>query len=149
MKFREINPPIYFYLSIILLTILHFFLPIERILIFPWNLLGLFPLAGGIYLNLAADQLFKKHGTTVKPQEKSSFMITSSVFRISRNPMYLGMVLIIAGLVLIFGSLSPWLVVILFALFLDWVFICFEEKNLQKIFGEQWADYCKKVRRWV
>ena len=131
MKFREVNPPNYFYLSIILLTALHFFLPIKRILNFPWNLPGLLPLAGGIYLNLAADQLFKKHKTTVKPQEKSSYLIISSVFRISRNPMYLGMVLILAGLALIFGSLASWFVVLLFAFFLYRIFICLEEINRQ------------------
>jgi protein-S-isoprenylcysteine O-methyltransferase Ste14 len=149
MKFREVNPPTYFLFSVLLLIALHIFLPVTRLLTLPWNLLGLIPLAGGIYLNLAADQSFKRNQTTVKPQEKSSYLVTSGVFKISRNPMYLGMVIILFGLALIFGSFTPWLVVIAFAIFLDQLYIRFEEKNLHGTFGAQYSEYCKKVRRWI
>lgn len=149
MTLRDINPPNYFLLSIILIIAFHFILPVARLLKFPWNLLGLLSLMAGVYLNLAADQLFKKYRTTVKPLEKSSYLVTTGVFRISRNPMYLGMVLFLVGLTFLLGSLTPWLFVIVFAIFLDRVFINFEEKNLLRTFGEEWSAYRNKVRRWI
>lgn len=149
MTFRNINPPNYFLLSLIFVIAFHFFMPVVRLLIFPWNLFGLLPLAAGIYLNLAADQLLKKHHTTVKPMEKSSQLVTTGVFHISRNPMYLGMVLFLSGLSILLGSLSPWLIVIVFAIFLDRIFINFEEKNLQHTFEEKWLNYRNKVGRWI
>ncbi len=107
MTFRDINPPNYFLLSILLVLALHFFLPVIQLVIFPWNLFGLVLLSAGIYLNLAADRSFKKHQTTVKPREKPASLVTNGAFRISRNPMYLGMVLILAGLSILLGSFTP------------------------------------------
>jgi protein-S-isoprenylcysteine O-methyltransferase Ste14 len=63
--------------------------------------------------------------------------------------MYLGIVLILLGIALFLGSLTPYLVVFLFAIFLDIVFIRFEEKKLEETFGEAWLEYKKSVRRWI
>jgi protein-S-isoprenylcysteine O-methyltransferase Ste14 len=128
---------------------LHFLFPGVTDLVFPWPLLGVIPLALGIGINLVADRSFKQHNTAVKPLEKSTALVTHGVFRVSRNPMYLGIVLILLGIALFLGSLTPYLVVFLFAIFIDIVFIRFEEKKLEEIFGEAWLEYKKSVRRWI
>jgi len=146
---KKTLPPTYFFYAIVLMIALHFLLPVSKILRFPWNLLGLVPLVVGAILNLIADRDFKRAGTTVKPYEKSTTLVTSGVFRISRNPMYLGMVLILFGIAVLMGTLSPYTIVILFAVLMDQVFIKVEERMLEEVFGETWQEYKMKVRRWI
>jgi protein-S-isoprenylcysteine O-methyltransferase Ste14 len=149
MNARKIIPPVYLLLSIAVMVSLHFLFPGATVLNFPWQLLGVIPLAVGIGFNLVADRSFKNYNTPVKPLEKSTTLVTHGVFRVSRNPMYLGLVLILLGIALCMGSLTPYLVVFLFAIFIDIVFIRFEEKKLEETFGEAWLEYTKSVRRWV
>jgi protein-S-isoprenylcysteine O-methyltransferase Ste14 len=80
----------------------------------PGLCLASLPLATGIALNLVADAALKKHGTTVKPFEESSALVTTGAYGICRHPMYLGFALILVGLALLMGSLGPFVVVPLF-----------------------------------
>jgi protein-S-isoprenylcysteine O-methyltransferase Ste14 len=100
-------------------------------------------------INLIADGKFHEVETTVKPFEKSSTLVTGGVFRISRNPMYLGFVLILLGIAILLGSLSPYLIVILFWIAMEKVFIETEEKMLESKFGSRWTEYKTSVRRWL
>lgn len=146
---RQVLPPSYFFGAILLAVILHFLLPGYQLVTLPWRLLGLAPLVIGIVLNVLADQAFKKYDTTVKPFEKSSTLVTGGVFRITRNPMYLGMILILFGVAMLLGSASPFVVVPLLAALLDRVFIAPEEQMLQDTFGGRFLQYRKRVRRWI
>lgn len=85
------------------MTLLHLLWPIYRYLHFPLSLVGLVPIALGAFLNVVADRQFKRHETTVKPFEDSSALITVFPFSISRNPMYLGLTLVLLGVALLFG----------------------------------------------
>ncbi len=149
MKALKITPPFYLFFSLAIILLLHFLLPGMRVLPFPWNLFGFIPLALGIVMNFVADRSFKKNQTTVKPLEESAALITDGVFRISRHPMYLGFVLILLGVAELVGSLTPYLIVFGFAIFMHTVFIKFEEKKLEETFGEAWLRYAKKVRPWI
>ena len=142
-------PPTYLLSAIVLMTILHFLFPWRDILTGLWRLLGVVPFLIGLIMNLAADRLFKQHETTVKPFEKSAFLIVSGVYRVSRNPMYLGFVLVLLGIATIMGSLSPWIVVPVFAVLMDVVFIQTEERMMAAEFGESWLAYKARVRRWL
>ena len=142
-------PPTYLFSAILGMAILHFLFPVRTILRFPLILTGLLPFALGAYLNMSADRLFKQAETTVKPYEESSSLITGGVFRISRNPMYLGFILILAGLALMAGTLSPWLVIPAFAVVMEFVFIRPEERMLEETFGDAWLDYRAGVRKWI
>jgi protein-S-isoprenylcysteine O-methyltransferase Ste14 len=136
-------------MSILIMVALHFLFPVFKIILLPWNFLGILPLLFGLLVNFIVDRAFKKHRTTVKPFEKSTALITSGVFRFSRNPMYLGFVLILMGIATLMGSLTPYIVVLGFAILMDIIFIRAEEQMLQSTFGEDWMEYKKKVRRWI
>ncbi len=149
MKIKRVLPPTYLFISIATMVLLNLLLPIYDFAPYPWNLLGIVPLVTGIILNLLADAAFKKAQTTVKPFETSTALITTGVFRISRHPMYFGMVLILFGIAILMGSLAPLMIIAIFAILMELVFVRTEEKMLEEQFGLAWTTYKNKVRKWV
>jgi len=149
MKISSLMPTYYLLFAILAMIALHFLIPLANIIPVPWMIPGLIPLAGGIAMNLIADRAFHQVNTTVKPFQDSTTLITDGVFRYSRNPMYLGFSLILMGIALLFGSLSPWLIVPVFIILMDRVFIQVEERMLETRFGHAWIVYRTKVRRWL
>jgi protein-S-isoprenylcysteine O-methyltransferase Ste14 len=127
----------------------HLIAPLARLLSFPLTLVGLLPIVAGIALNISADRALKAFGTTVRPFEPSSALVTTGVFGLSRNPMYLGMVLLLLGVALLLGTLTPFVIVAVFAALLDVRFIRAEERMLAETFGEDWRAYRNRVRRWL
>ena len=149
MKSTKIMPPTWMLIATIAMLVLHFLLPLARIVPTLWNLTGIIFLVSGITLNLIADRAFQQVGTTVKPYQESSNLVTSGVFQISRNPMYLGMVLTLIGIAVLLRTLSPLLVVIPFAILIDQIYIRVEERMLAEKFGAKWQTYKTKTRRWL
>lgn len=149
MSNGRILPPMYLFTSLASMVLLHFFLPVYQLISYPWNASGIIPLALGLTLNISADRAFKKTGTTVKPFEVSTTLVTSGVFRYSRNPMYLGMVMILTGVALLLGALSPFIIIPVFVMTMDRIFIISEENMLDQRFGSKWNHYKTNVRRWI
>ncbi len=149
MNKKKPLPPTYFNSSIFLIILIHFIWPGRMIIYFPWNLLGIIPVIIGAVLNLMADRAFKINKTTVKPFEESSSLITTGVFKISRNPMYLGMALVLSGVCIFLGSITPYIIVVLFIMLVQTIFITGEEKMLADTFGDAWLEYKKKTRSWL
>jgi protein-S-isoprenylcysteine O-methyltransferase Ste14 len=98
---------------------------------------------------VVADRQFKQAKTTVKPFQRSSALVTNGAYRICRHPMYLGFVLILSGMAILTGSLSPFVVVPAFAVLVEVVFIREEERMMAAEFGDAWLAYKEKVRRWL
>jgi len=142
-------PPTYFNSCLILEIGLHFIAPISQLINTPYRYLGTILIIFGIVINLWTDNLFKKNDTTVKPFEKSSALIKNGPFRISRHPMYLGMVAILLGGAIVLGSITAFFFPILFFIAMEIVFIRYEEISLEEIFGQTFLDYKKQVRRWL
>jgi protein-S-isoprenylcysteine O-methyltransferase Ste14 len=107
------------------------------------------PLVIGVTLNLIADDAFRRVGTTVKPFQKSKSLLTNGVYSISRHPMYLGFVLILVGVALLLGSMTPWVIIPIFSVLMEVMFIQVEERMLEEKFGTTWVKYKNKVRRWI
>ena len=149
MKSTKIMPPTWMLIAIVAMLILNFLVPVAKIVPPLWNLIGLVFLGSGLILNLIADKAFHQIGTTVKPFQESSGLVTDGVFQISRNPMYLGMVMILMGIAMIMRSLSPFLITILFAILIDRTYIRAEEQMLAETFGTKWQAYKEKTRRWL
>lgn len=102
-----------------------------------------------LLLVLAGLVLFARERTTVLPGKNASRLVTSGPFRISRNPMYLSLVLAHAGLALMLGL--PWALAGLpvAVLVAHRVQIPFEEAHMKRLFGQQYLDYTRRVRRWL
>ena len=146
---KRILPPTYFLLALIAMVVLHVRWPVHRLLALPAALVGLVPLALGTALNLLADREFRRHRTTVRPFERSTALVTKFPFSVSRHPMYLGLTLMLLGVWLLLGSITPIVPAIAFALLMDRVFVRTEERMLAEQFAESWDGYCRRVRRWL
>jgi protein-S-isoprenylcysteine O-methyltransferase Ste14 len=146
---KQTLPPTYFLMALVAMVLLHYLWPIHRYWEFPLTLIGVAPLALGIALNVVADREFKRHQTTVKPFEQSSALITAFPFSISRNPMYLGITLMLVGIAVLFGSVSTLLPAAAFAILMDRRFVELEERMLAERFGNEWSAYRASVRRWL
>ena len=142
--------PDLFWVFIIVEIIVNYFSPLKRILDYPYNLFGIILILFGLYLNWVWVAVkFRKEKTTLDPNKIPSKFVTSGPFKFTRNPTYLGMALTFFGLAIILGTLSPFIVTIIFVILVDKTTIPKEEKNLEKKFGKKYLDYKKKVRRWI
>ncbi|MDH4044265.1 MAG: hypothetical protein OEY20_15245 [Gemmatimonadota bacterium] len=146
---RRVLPPTYFLFALVGMALLHVLWPLGRYLQFPLTLLGLAPLGLGILLNVVADRAFHRHLTTVKPFERSSALVTDFPFSVTRNPMYLGMTLLLLGVALLLGTASPLVLVVVFPMVIDARFVRVEERMLADAFGAEWQQYRARVRRWL
>jgi protein-S-isoprenylcysteine O-methyltransferase Ste14 len=120
---KKLMPTTYLFVAILLAVTVHSLIPILTIIPGLWKLLGLIPLLFGLWINLSADRAFKQASTTVKPFEESTALIQDGVFRFSRNPMYVGFVAILLGISLLLGSISPYIVVLVFVVMIELIFI--------------------------
>jgi len=105
--------------------------------------------AGGIALLLAAGSLFRETGQDPKPWKSSPEIIASGIYRRTRNPMYLGMGIMQAGLGVLFACM--WIVALVPVtwIVIYWTAIRHEEAYLTDKFGESYLEYKASVRRWV
>jgi protein-S-isoprenylcysteine O-methyltransferase Ste14 len=140
---------VYFLASLLGMLALHHFLPIARIIEPPLTWLGLVPLLLGLASAVAGAQAFGRAGTSVKPFREAKALVTDGIFRVSRNPMYLGMISALLGMAILLGTLGAFLPVPLFFLVLQHWFVRPEEKMLEQLFGERYREYRRRVRRWM
>ncbi len=106
-------------------------------------------IGGGIILAIMAVVEFRRHRTTVLPHETPSAMVQSGIYKRSRNPIYLGDVLILAGLILRFDAVLSLVLLPIFVWLLERRFIIPEEDRLRRTFRADFARYERKTRRWI
>jgi len=115
----------------------------------PWQLSGIAFIALGLSLAVWGRLEFHRAGTSVRPTEQPATMVATGPFRFTRNPMYLGMSIVLLGVAVLFGKLIPLLIPFLFAWVISVRFIRHEEERLIGLFGDAYAEYMHRVRRWI
>ena len=108
-------------------------------------------LIGGIVLSVSAIRRFRQHDTTVHPSnpEKASAVVTTGVYRHTRNPMYLALTMVLAAWALKLGNVAALVGVPLFVAYMTQFQIKPEERALRELFGGPYDDYLNSVRRWL
>jgi protein-S-isoprenylcysteine O-methyltransferase Ste14 len=139
----------YFMILLILSIGLSFVFPIATIDHPPYSYFGFVVIGAGIVLDLWSSSLFIKGKTTVSPYGMPTSLVTTGPFRISRNPMYLGMAVILLGVALLSGTLVTFAFPAIFVIIVETQLIPDEERKLEKIFGEQYKEYKRNVRQWI
>ncbi|WP_201346163.1 methyltransferase family protein [Pragia fontium] len=147
----RIPPPIIFMISLLLIALLNWLLPVN----FPQTTLfmalcGVSFLASGL-IGLISLRAFIRVKTTVNPikVQSASTLVVNGLYGFSRNPMYLALALLLLSVCLYLAN--PWtaLGVLFFVLFITRFQIIPEEKALTEEFGERYQAYRKRVRRWL
>lgn len=149
MKTTQIYPPTYMLIAMLAMVILNFLFPVALIVPSPWSLLGIIPIALGVYIAFVAEKSFRDIKTTVTPFVESSALVTGGMYRFSRNPMYLGFVLVLLGIAILMRSLTPFVIIPVFMVLIQTLFIRIEERMLAAKFGTQYISYAKKTKRWL
>lgn len=108
-------------------------------------------LAAGAAIGLAGIWSFRKARTTVNPwrPHASSRLVVSGIYRYTRNPMYLALMLALAGWGLWLANLWALLLGFVFVPYMNRFQIRPEERALERLFGQSFRDYCRRVRRWL
>jgi len=146
---KRFTPPDLILVFILLEIIMHFVFPIMQIINTPYTYLGILLIIIGQIPNFWIYFYFRKMKTTKEIYQKPRKLITSGLFRISRNPNYLGMALALLGIAILLGSLITFIFPIIFIILTDIFVIPREEMNLEKAFGKKYRTYKEKVRRWI
>lgn len=105
----------------------------------------------GILLTGLGVQRFRASATTVDPRRpgEASALVTSGVYRFTRNPMYLGFASVLVGWAFYLGTALGFLAMPLFVLWMNLFQIAGEETALERRFGKAYAEYRGRVRRWI
>ena len=108
-------------------------------------------IAAGVLLLIAALIAFARARTTINPvePEQAKTLVTTGLYQISRNPMYLAMALILLGGALRVGNIGAFIAPTLFVWAITMFQIKPEERALQSIFGEDFTAYRQQTRRWL
>lgn len=151
MKFlnTKIPPPI---VTILFAVLIFYFSESFAYVDLPFKIyISLFFVLLGFFITFSSARNFKKKETTVNPikPEETSQLVTDGFFKITRNPMYLGMLLFLLGLSIYNGLIVGLVFLPLFVGYITFFQIIPEENAMIKIFGEDYKAYMKKVRRWI
>lgn len=141
-------PPNYFYFCILLNVFLYFLFPQMSMIKYPYSLLGILLIVLGLYLIFKSWYLFKDKKTP-ESFSPSIYLVKEHLYKYSRNPMYLGGVLFLLGLVVLSRNVLAFLSPFIFFLFMNFMFIPYEEEKNEKTFGQDFLEYKKKVKRWL
>lgn len=141
-------PPFLTLLGLILQGFLNSFLPFYSFNYFP-TILGIALVLIGVGSIVYLLGLFKKKETAILPDGDPEVLLTDGPYRYSRNPIYISMTIILIGSAMLYNCLSAFIIPILFMILVKNIWIDYEETKLKKIFGQEYLNYQKKVRRWI
>ncbi|MBV8078354.1 MAG: isoprenylcysteine carboxylmethyltransferase family protein [Planctomycetaceae bacterium] len=148
----RIFPPLIYLGGLFLGFLLHWRLPlpiVPAVLVGPLRLLGAFCLVAGLALDIWAVATFRRAGTTPHPAGPATALVVGGPYRFTRNPMYLGLVCITAGLALLTNALWPLILLPIVIVIVRRAVIDREEHYLTAKFGEEYLRYKARVRRWL
>ena len=112
---------------------------------------GSFMIISGLIAILSAITTFKKYHTTITPLNPANTtkLITDGIYKFSRNPMYLGLLLVLLGISIILNLIGGFFLIPLFILYLNLFQIIPEENAMVDLFKDEFLEYKKNVRRWI
>jgi protein-S-isoprenylcysteine O-methyltransferase Ste14 len=113
------------------------------------SVIGFTLLGMGLLLDIASIITFRKQGTKILPFSEASSLVGTFTYRFSRNPMYLGLLMIQIGLFTALGAYLAFLLTPILWAILNWLFVLPEESMLEKKFERSYSSYKLRTRRWI
>ena len=147
----KIPPPGYALIIGLFMWLLNKHFPVIHFIESPWNKAGLVLIVLAFTMDLSSLFLFFKKHTTPSPfsPDNASTLVTTGLYKITRNPMYVGLLIILTGYAIWLGSLTPFGLLPVFYWVITNMQIKPEERILEKKFGQEYLDYKSRVRRWL
>jgi protein-S-isoprenylcysteine O-methyltransferase Ste14 len=149
MSIIDMRPPRIALVLTLIATLLHRSLNVWDSMSFSWLWGGVFLAFTGFTMMMWSWGLFQKRNIAICPRAETTSLLTDGPYRFTRNPMYLGMVFILAGLALCAGTPPFYLSTVVFFIIINFVFCPYEESKLINSFGCEFILYMKRVRRWI
>ncbi len=146
---RKIIPPVYLFICMVLMWLMQFFLPVYQYIRPPFAYMGIIAVLFGITMAAIPAGMFKQAGTGIVPFDEATTLVTTGFYRFTRNPMYMGMFLMLLGVAFLMGGVGALLPVPAFMLIIRNNFVLGEERFLEAAFGQHYLDYKSEVRRWI
>jgi protein-S-isoprenylcysteine O-methyltransferase Ste14 len=124
--------------------------PLQAPAILQHRAAGVVLILAGFAFSAWAALTFRKQRAEIYPwSESHSALVTRGPFRFSRNPMYLGALVVAIGAALVAGTWLMWLVPVVLFLLDNFAIIPFEERSMERTFGDEYREYAARVRRWI
>lgn len=151
MRSWPVPPPLWMLIFAAAMWASDHYVPLLTLIPDPWRWLGWCVMALAPLAPIAAFMQFRQAHTTVNPRqpETASMLVTSGVYAWTRNPMYLGLALLLLGWAIRLGTLGPFVGPLLFVPLIQYVQIRPEEHALRMRFGQDYDRYCRRVNRWL
>jgi len=140
---------VYLLLALALMPLMHRYFPGYRYVQEPLSYAGIVAVIFGIFMAAVSAAMFRKAGTGIEPFDDATTLVTGGFYRHTRNPMYLGMMLMLAGSAFLLGSAGALLPLLVFILIIRNHFVLGEERFLEAVFGRRYLVYKSSVRRWL
>lgn len=142
-------PPALYAGTFVLGLVLDWLLPLTGLPVLPARLAGAVCLVVGAGVAHSGEKVMHRAGTNIRPDLPTTALVTEGPFRFTRNPLYLGLTLMYAGIALLIPGTWPLLLLLPVLLVMRWGVIAREERYLERKFGEPYRAYLGRVRRWL
>ena len=144
-----VPPPLIYVVLFGFGLILHQIVPFTFLPVIPARVAALIFLGGGVLLAIWSNVLFRRANTSLVPIKPSTVLVVRGPYRLTRNPMYLGLLCVYIALALWFGVVWALILVPLVVLAVQRLAIAKEERYLEQKFGDAYRQYRAHVRRWI
>jgi protein-S-isoprenylcysteine O-methyltransferase Ste14 len=146
----KLPPPAWTFLYVITAGAVSWTYPWRTLLDLRIVWLGVALVAIGVAISVWAFSLFRREGTELDPtSESNKSLVVRGPFRFTRNPMYLGLVILTLGIAFWVGWLPMFVAPLLVFATANWAHIPFEEAKMRRQFGPGFDQYMRQVRRWM
>ena len=146
----KLPPPIWALIYVVITAAISWWLGWPKLPGLPVAPLGIALVAAALILPVSAIFLFRRAGTEINPTSPAnSYLVTNGPYRFTRNPMYLGLVILSLGIAVWVGAWPMFIAPLAVFATANWVHIPFEETKMRRQFGALYDDYARRVRRWL
>ena len=146
---RRLLPPTLFAPLLVLTVAAGLVLPVAGPISWALRWIGAPVALFGAWLTIGGAGRFERVGTNIKTFDDPDQLVVDGPFRVTRNPMYLGFTLMLAGAALLVGTLSAWCGAVVFFVVANLWYVPFEEQRMLERFGDDYEHYRTRVSRWV
>ena len=146
---RKILPGVYLLMTLLVMWLANRYFPLNRYIDEPAAYSGIVLVFVGIVVDVVSAERFRQAETGLLPFNEATTLLTGGFYRYTRNPIYMGMFLMLLGVAILLGSVGALLPIPVFVLIIRNNFVLGEERFLEAAFGQHYLDYKSEVRRWI